>query len=425
MSASAKQKVAVVGTGGSAQQYLDSHALRNCMEFFNSTGKGDFNGRSIRPLTELNVGDYDKVVIAIYRYDEVLHLIDKIDSVPVYWFNALDGSLKQLSDLFADNNDNFITNQQRLTVIYDLRISPPTYDFLTFLVKCQLEAEKRKLCSLSVIICPGDKHGFRSDIDFFSLDEMNFRVTHLLFPLVKLVDPKASLHYCSDRFEARRLFNFATHKFPEQHNFVKPVARHYYYEFFDDINSGVEHRKITSSDFYREKISQWFDNNNINRDKVVTITLRESTAHSERNSALLEWKKVAEILSVNGYCVVIIRDTDQALMSIEWDNVSEFSAAAMDVELRTALYESSLINLGVCNGPAILCFLSTKCRYLFFGMYQKSCTSNTYEHLERVGISKGKNQIRGASEDQYISWLDETSVNIISEVNKYFGVNIS
>lgn len=424
MSVLTEQKVAVVGTGGSAQKYLDSANQQGQFDYYNSSGTGSFNGQIVRPLTELNVDHYDRILIAIYRYDEVLYLIDRIDSIPVYWFNGLDSSVKLLSDLYGDNSDNFITNEQRLTVVYDLRISPPTYDFLTFLVKSKLEAENRKLRSLTVIICPGDKHGFRDNIDFFSLDEMNYRVTHLLFPLVKLVDPTASLHYCNDRLEARRLFNIATHVFPEQHNFLRPVARHYFYEFFDYIDSGVEHRKITSSLFYQNKVFQWFDNNNINRDKVITITLRESTAHANRNSVLSEWEKVATAFSNSGYCVVIIRDTAQALITLGWRNVAEFSAAAIDVELRTALYETSIINLGVCNGPAMICALSAKCRYLLFGMYEKSCTSNTYEHLERVGISKGENRIRGASNKQYISWLSETSENIISEVNKYFGVDI-
>ncbi|GAA6185395.1 hypothetical protein [Aliiglaciecola sp. NS0011-25] len=423
MSLSTMKKIAVVGTGGSAQKFLDSTEFEGQIDFFNSSGEGRFNNQPIHNLTSLNIDDYDTVVLAIYRYEEVIHLLDRIEQVPLYWFNGVDGSITLLKDIYNDKESFFITNKQRLTVVYDLRISPPTYDILTFLVKCKLVANEKNLSALNVIVCPGDKGGFRDNIDFFSLDEMNHRLTNLLIPLIKLIDPAASLHLCSDRRQARNIFQASQHRFPTDHNFSQPIGRHHFYELFPYIDSKTDHQLVCSSEFYKSKVFKWFDDNNINHQKSITITLRESTAHIERNSNLAVWRDVSEKLNVLGYSVVIVRDTETALEPLGWGNVTEFPEASLNVFLRTALYQTSWLNLAVSNGAGVLCFLSKGCNYIYFGMYQEACTATTYEHLEKIGIVKDKNQIKGAQGDQYLSWLDVTSENVLSEVHKYFGVN--
>jgi hypothetical protein len=419
MSVLTEQKVAVVGTGGSAQKYLNSANQQGRFDYYNSSGTGSFNGQIVRPLTELNIDHYDRILIAIYRYDEVLYLIDRIDSIPVYWFNGLDGTVELLDDVFRDNTSDVITFDNRLAVIYDLRVSPPTYDFLVYLVRCKLEANRRAMTSISVIVCPGDNYGFRHDIDFFSVEEMNFRIVNLFLPLVKLVDPTAAFYLCNSRFEAREMFKNAKHRFPIDHNFHTPVARHFYYELFEFLAQSVPLAILRASDFYKNKVLDWAIARRLVLANTIVITLRESGAHNSRNSNISEWYKVSSELINTGYDVIILRDTDKALEPLYWEGTHQFSEASLSVNLRLALYELSRVNLAVSNGAHALCSLSV-CRYILFGMLDDTCSATTAEHLHKIGMFKGCEQRVGAGEGQYLSWGQPTSANILKSLYGYF-----
>ncbi|GGF52317.1 hypothetical protein [Alteromonas lipolytica] len=418
------QKVAVVGTGSSAEKFISTVSSACSFTFFNSTGSGECQGQPVYALNQLVHNEFDKVVLAVYDYGELLPLIENSDKAPLYWFDAKNTELALLTDPYFDNAQACRQKTELLTVIYDMRIAPPTYDFVVFLIKSQLVAQERGLKGLRVIIAPGDKQGFRDNIDFFSQGEMAFRVSHLLLPLIKLVDPGADIFLCSNREDARDIYFSACHRFPDSHNFVKPIARHFYSEFFEAIDKGIEHRLIRASETCRERIAEWMRYSNIAPQRAITLTLRESTAHNDRNSELAIWHQVATALTQAGYRVIVVRDTAKALFPLGWQSIDEFPVAALDVEMRTALYEQSWLNLGVCNGPAVLCFLMAQCRYLFFGMYNASCTSNTYEHLEKVGIKRDRDQIAGAGDGQYICWDDITAENVLFAIQQKFGVTI-
>ncbi|TPV61965.1 hypothetical protein FJ444_01465 [Aestuariibacter sp. GS-14] len=419
-----KQQVAVIGTGSSAEQYLSTVDVSCDFTFFNSSGQGEFRGQSVQALSSLRCDAFDSIVIAVYDYGELLPLINGVEDARLHWFDAKKSELMYLTDPYFDNPQACLDNRSVLTVIYDMRVAPPTFDFLVFLVKCRLVANERKLARLKVIIAPGDNNGFRANIDFFSVSEMNFRVTHLLLPLVKLVDPTADLHLVGNRAEARKLFQSAEFCYPENHNFVNPVAKHHYFELFRFMDADIEHRIVEPSEICRRQLIEWLSTRDVVRDKLVTITLRESDAHTGRNSQVEIWREVASRLVNSGYDVVVVRDTAKALIPLDWDGVVECPLAAVDVEMRAALYDLSWLNLAISSGPLALCLLMKQCRYILFGMYNASCTSNTYEHLERIGFAKDCDQIKGGGDGQFICWNDVTAENVLSEITQKFGVTI-
>lgn len=84
----------------------------------------------------------------------------------------------------------------------------------------------------------------------------------------------------------------------------------------------------------------------------VTITLREADYWNYRNSNMTEWLKVAEYLEDQGERVIFIRDTAKAMEPIT--GFDTCPAAALDLDIRLALYESAKCNLAVSNGPWML-----------------------------------------------------------------------
>src|SRR5438552_1800804 len=50
-----------------------------------------------------------------------------------------------------------------LTAVYDLAVSPPTYDFVGFLLAAEEARMARGLEAIDFLIAPGPEHGFRRD----------------------------------------------------------------------------------------------------------------------------------------------------------------------------------------------------------------------------------------------------------------------
>ncbi|GEA11676.1 hypothetical protein [Alteromonas sp. KUL49] len=415
-------KVAVIGTGGSAKALLEHEEINGEITYFSSMDSGSFNGRPIHALSSMLTRNFDAYIVAIYDYSELLEVLEKLPQNRLYWFDNTQKKLVKIGDLYNDKNQLSIKESQILTVIYDFRVTPPTYDFLNFMVHAKLTANKLGLTTIKVIFCPGDKAGFREDISFFSIDEMNFRFNNLLLPLISLVDKHANFSVCRTREEARLLYRQASHRFPLEHNFLRPKAVHFFDELLRFHTSGTSIAILESSAFYQEKVKSWASARKITLDKTVVVTLRECDAHHERNSHLPTWKSVCMELISKGMNVVVIRDTEKALLPLNWDGVYECSEAALSVHMRFALYELCHINLMTSNGAQALVSLSPRCKYILFGMLNPSCTSNTVSHLTRIGIVPGSDQRISAREGQYLDWNAITTESVMAAMNRFFNV---
>ncbi len=85
-----------------------------------------------------------------------------------------------------------------------------------------------------------------------------------------------------------------------------------------------------------------------------TITLRECAYGEDRNSDRVEWWKLAKHITNMGGHVVIVPDTYGKPLK-DFPNCVE---AAWDIDIRCALYEGALLNMGVANGPMSVAILS-------------------------------------------------------------------
>lgn len=420
-----QSRVAVIGTGGSARNFLDIHKPKGRVDFFTSSGEGVFCGKPVNAISKLAALNYDAIVIAIYEYTDLLPALERLSDNPLYWYDNVEKQLLKMNDLCADGQGQLYAEEEILTVVYDFRIAPPTFDFLNFLVHAKLEANRRRLRTLNIIFCPGDKGGFREDIDFFSEEEMHFRFNNLLIPLISLVDPHARFVVCYSRRQAREYFYTATHVFPTDHSFKQPKASHFFSELLRFYNNGTPIAILRASDNAKNKVCQWARARNIDLDNTIVISLRECPAHVERNSVLPVWHKVAKALKSRGYYVVVLRDTDKAMLPLGWEGIFDFPEAALSVHLRFALYELCWFNLMTSNGAQALVSLSQACRYVLFGMYNPTCSSNTEAHLKKIGIIPGTAQRISAAPGQYLDWSDISENNpfavsdILAAVDKY------
>jgi hypothetical protein len=95
----------------------------------------------------------------------------------------------------------------------------------------------------------------------------------------------------------------------------------------------------------------------------VTITLRESERHPQRNSNLDEWYKFAMWLCESGEDVVFVRDTAMAHETIPGFAICP--EASTHLHTRAALYTQAKCNCFVANGPFALA-IHTQVPWLLF-----------------------------------------------------------
>jgi hypothetical protein len=214
---------------------------------------------------------------------------------------------------------------------YDLAKNPPTYDFVTFLVRCEALRSDLNKESVEIVVLPGPANGFRKEAvtPTWPARPENRRelLNHVVVPMTHLLPTCRSITVSVDR----------------------PAA--------GIAGFGLEEYTIPFSYFaacYARGIRPLrFPTPQPRDEKLITITLREAEHHPQRNSKVEEWRKAALLLIDRGYRVIVVRDTlraDVALGDIPIDPIA--SRSLID---RARLYSSAAVNLFVNNGPAWLC----------------------------------------------------------------------
>ena len=162
-------------------------------------------------------------------------------------------------------------------------------------------------------------------------------------------------------------------------------------------------------------VDEWIKLNARGR-KVITITLREFSRVPDRNSSLKDWGDFAGSLDTNIYFPVILRDTDKDFQSIpkELESVTLFHQPVWNIELRSALYELSYLNLLKDNGIGVFCYLNHSVKYLYF----HSMTDSLIEYWHSAGISYGES-FAWSNEFQKIVWEKDDLINIKQEFEIY------
>jgi len=220
-----------------------------------------------------------------------------------------------------------------LTACYDLALSPPTYDFIGFLLTAEIKRLQANQDSVQIVILPGPVGGFRSDNLWpRSNTKRKELLQSIVLPMCKLLPSCTAAELATDR--NTRLSEPVIGRGARLYGMDKLV------------------NALTNSRPLRPKVEP------IKNDRLVTITLRECEHWPERNSNLSEWANAARAIRDMGYEIQFIRDTTHADESIDdfWINFE----AARDLLVRASLYRSTFCNFFVNNGPAWLA-LRTQC----------------------------------------------------------------
>lgn len=256
-----------------------------------------------------------------------------------------------------------LARQRRiLTAVYDLAVSPPTYDFISFLGEAEKHRQHIGAEGIDIIFMPGPADGFRDDTlpdGYASRYGMLYRVCVAACRLVPTVRNVELLK------ERRRVEG--TDIFPIGYQEKSTEIQHYGASF---------HRGripvLQASEFARMTVAR------LRKKPYVTITLRQSSHWPQRNSNMDAWARAANYITACGFDVAWVPD-------VESEDANQYS---WDTDLRLALYEGAAINLGVNNGPMCMLFY-TDLKWIIFRMVTKGIPWTERPAFEKWGIEEG------------------------------------
>jgi uncharacterized Rossmann fold enzyme len=277
-----------------------------------------------------------------------------------------------------------------MLAVYDLAVSPPTYDFVSFLLcaeSARTDSEK-----LEILVVRGPKDGFRDDNLPPSIGERQKMLENVVLPMCDLL-PGCTVRVVN-RDEVPDVVDF-----PIGYTRDKPKSHYGLHRTVEVLKEGFAPFRIDA-----EPVPG-----------LVTVTLREATYWPSRNSRLPQWLGFANWAKSNGKRVVFIRDTARAgddLDGFECDHL-----AAVDLKARARLYASAELNIGIANGPMGLA-MGFPVKTIMMRLYSPDAPCVSENYYEACGLKRG---YQFGRTDIRLSYEDDRAENIIRVAQEGVG----
>lgn len=290
-----------------------------------------------------------------------------------------------------------------LHVYLDTRVLPVTYDVIKFLVAADSAARisgKEKI-SLHVIA-----ESFREESprdQGTSLEEKRARVQNIYIGLSKIFPKIVSVEYTEER---------PTHvsypSFPPRYNPESPPAVAYGFDLLEAVwRSGMPVQVIrpSTSALLRTKTIR-------SRGKYMTMTLRTSTWDPTRDGDLSIWHEAYLVLEKKlGLKIYVIPDYEdvfggQKFKAYHWETCEW---AAVEPDIRVALYSASKVNLSMAGGTTSLMYLLKDVPFISFGNLNSNSkiSSKVFYDMSKWQIGT---QPAWLSDGQCFDWLESDEV---------------
>ena len=311
--------------------------------------------------------------------------------------------------------------------IYDLAHCPVTYDILQFLGCCEAfrDGHDADGIHVSFVLGPaGEEFRRHTNKDLRLTDaEKMARVHRILVPCASLLQNFAGVSLFHSRtdlarflegIDPSRIYPLGYHPDDPKRLILTSIAVGLH-------NLGFPVQGLTSTASALSFIDEWIEAKGISK-PIVALTFRNSSIEKERNSSTENWLRFADYLQGNGFHPVGIPDTELALSGranalsdgLEWHHM-----AALDPELRAALYQRAFISMASGGGPSFINIYSSHMPCLIFMDSARLLTgAPTEEHFRRqMGFGYGE-QFPWASPTQRLAWIPDSFENLCDEFQK-------
>lgn len=361
----------------------------NCISVATTDGEGDYRGYPLLSLHEISKLDFesvDKIIICSMFVDEIFNSLSRV-KFPVekiYFYNTMKDVVSKCCDNLIDN----ICENDVLNVFFDLSRNAPTFDCVNFAIQADVYREMKGLKYISFFILSK-----RSETDgAFAIacghneSEVKWRISHIVKPVFSSLSACISVSEIPYREMGYDLAGKMSNVFPESFELDKVGLALKANPLFEYRRSGIPLTRLKPHTSAATIVDDFISAMGWSEKKIVVITLRESKTHSHRNSNTSCWVDFAGRIDDENFRFIFVRDTSCSSLPLDLpSNAAVFPLAAIDFDVRIALYSCAYINMGLNCGTSYLYFFVENVSCLMYIPVTELHFSNNKKILESVG----------------------------------------
>ena len=305
-----------------------------------------------------------------------------------------------------------------LYCFYDLQVSPPSYDFLTYIQLAELHRKRNNLANIFFVFVPGLEDGFRGDNYSKNISQCHIMMKNVVIPSCWLLPSCKGLAWLEHRDEANFFFEKANgYVFPR--NYIPQTQIVADYTWPGIVAAYLRNETLTMLREplgYSEMISSLFPDDGR---KLITITIREAPYNTKRNTNCQAWLSFLKVLDSSKYKIVIIPDTNNLSNGV-FEGFEYCRIASLDVSFRAAIYRKAYLNMFQDNGPALVALFSHSPLLVIHQVYHADlgCTEDYFYRVAAIDPYE-HHQYAMWQKNQCIVWQPDTS-DVLREVfNRY------
>lgn len=319
-------------------------------------------------------------------------------------------------------NLNILNKKKSLLAVYDLDKINCSFDFITFFQNSILYQKKNNIESLDLCLIKGSVDGFKKN-QFLrekenKIDNAFLRLNNIVMPSIMMFRKYYNNFFLiNNRNDANKILNKYKNFFPKKYDLNCDKNDYCSQTVWGNLEKdyrNVKLAKLEVPEYLSKKILQKINTSK----KIISITLRESSYHEERNSQINDWKDFISFLEKKNYFVIVIRDSEKIYLDNLFEANNIFPQASHDLFLRSAIYKISHINYFVSGGPSLICWCNNykSVNFKLWGIKQERAQYEDNMHLERDQQSR----ILDKNNHFFLSDIDN-----ISNLTKFYEENLS
>ena len=298
-------------------------------------------------------------------------------------------------------------------IVYDLRANPITFDFATFLASATLlcRAENARAFDL-VIVATGFRNATAREKSY-SLEERLWRLDNLILPVARLCKNVKNLTVITNESNLPDLTG--PDVYPLGFSFKTPARVDYAPRFLCDLYHKVGglpdifEASVMAKRIVNEKLSTKYKS-------LVTLSPRVASFDNSRNSPLLKWWDLYQMLVNRGYFVMVLPDFDDVighreLWHFDWPILD---SVAYSLDLRMAALQAAQINIVSSGGLGALAIYSSVPYIICNVLHEGNTVANARYYKDFCALDVGS-QYPWAQTNQRFDWSPFDAERIVAQ----------
>ncbi|MCG7563598.1 hypothetical protein [Pseudoalteromonas sp. McH1-42] len=363
--------------------------------FATTQGGGTYHNKPILSLEELsaqyNTPGIQIIICSMFVDDIANALVEHGFSLSaIYFYNITHCKVLSCEDTIRKSGGT----EQTLHVVYDMKVNLPCYDALSFAAVAEAERIKRKLKYIHFYMLSANPGGNKLSFDAnYTEDDRSWRIANIVKPIFESLP---SYIGCSDIINRADLTPTMAGKlnlFPEDILTTQAGVAHGLLKLEEYYNNGIPMPELKVQPAAASMVQTLLDHCHAQNKKLVTLTLRNTPTHPERNTPVGPWIEFLQSLDTDTYFPVLLRDTSECLNATPLSQLAfEVPAATISFALRIALYDAAYINLSSSGGPSFAYYFLKGCSSIRYSPIDDNHFATARNTLETAGFKIGEEQ---------------------------------